>query len=108
MVTNEFIFFRNDRFRQLRKELLSDDKETFFIDMSTLSWDNYLKSYVLGIRKFVLKEDPSTLPHSRKILMIYWIVDILFMSFIGILLIWGIMSIISSIDYQATTVEIIK
>lgn len=38
----------------------------FNFDVRSLDWNAYFKDYVLGVRKFVLKEDESTLPIARR------------------------------------------
>lgn len=38
----------------------------FNFDIRPLDWDAYWRDYVLGARKFVLKEDDSTLPIARR------------------------------------------
>lgn len=32
---------------------------------TSFTWDSYVKNYVLGIRKFILKDDESTLEKAR-------------------------------------------
>lgn len=86
----------------------ADDRNTFFMDIKCLNWDEYMKIYVLGARKFVLNEDSSTLPQCRKIFMIYWIVDIACMFSIGIFLIWAILSMIFPPQLNTTIVEVIN
>lgn len=40
---------------------------------TTFTWDNYVKNYVLGIRKFILKDDETTLEKARaKIKRLSW------------------------------------
>lgn len=44
----------------------AEDGHEFMCDVKQLKWDEYLKSYVCGIRKHILKDDDSTLPRSRR------------------------------------------
>lgn len=44
----------------------AQDKTTFDVDVSQLDWDKYVKSYMLGIRKYILKESSDTIPGARK------------------------------------------
>ncbi|XP_055299982.1 putative fatty acyl-CoA reductase CG5065 [Sitodiplosis mosellana] len=46
----------------------ADDGDEFKCDVKQLDWDEYLKSYVCGIRKYILKDDDSTLERSRRTL----------------------------------------
>jgi fatty acyl-CoA reductase len=41
------------------------DRKTFNFDVTEIEWKSYLGQYVLGTRKFILKEDPSTFPAAR-------------------------------------------
>jgi fatty acyl-CoA reductase len=44
----------------------AQDKTTFDVDVSQLDWDKYVKCYMLGIRKFILKDSNDTIPGARK------------------------------------------
>jgi fatty acyl-CoA reductase len=44
----------------------AQDKATFDFDVSQLNWDQYVKEYVLGIRKHVLKDSNDTIPSARR------------------------------------------
>ncbi|KAK3909444.1 Putative fatty acyl-CoA reductase [Frankliniella fusca] len=57
--------FTDDNVQALMSEMTHADRRVFNFDVSDLDWDAYLTTYVLGIRRFVLKEDSSTLPHAR-------------------------------------------
>lgn len=55
------------------KELLheisnADDGEEFMCDVKQLDWDEYLKNYVCGIRKHILKDDDTTMERARRTL----------------------------------------
>lgn len=43
----------------------SKDGEMFNVDIGALNWDEYIKQYILGIRKYVLKDDECTLAAAR-------------------------------------------
>jgi fatty acyl-CoA reductase len=49
----------------LTNQLEGVDKQEFNFDIRQLNWSTYWKDYVLGIRRYVLKEDDSTLPKAR-------------------------------------------
>lgn len=44
----------------------AEDGNEFMCDIKQLDWDEYLKNYVRGIRKYILKDDDSTLERSRR------------------------------------------
>lgn len=58
--------FKCNNVLALSKELQGSDKETFAFDIRQLHWPTYWEDYVLGMRKFILKEDHSSLPIARK------------------------------------------
>lgn len=94
--------------KELRQQLLPVDKEVFFMDTTAFTWDDYMKAYVLGARQYILKEDPSTLPLSRKIFMIYWIVDCIVLSSLCILIVWFLYILISPFLFTQKLVEIVE
>lgn len=59
-------YFHNDNVRNLYSEMNSKDKEEFNFDVTSLDWKDYLRVYCLGIRKYLLKEDLSTVAEGQK------------------------------------------
>lgn len=50
------------------------DSQEFNCDMSNMDWDDYVKNHMLGIRKYVLKDDLSSLTNARrKLRNILWV-----------------------------------
>ncbi|KAG8225251.1 hypothetical protein J437_LFUL008789 [Ladona fulva] len=63
----------------------SSDKKVFPLDVSRLDWNDYVRSYVLGIRKYVLKDPMETLNKARqKLKRLYWMHR--FMQFLTVLI----------------------
>jgi fatty acyl-CoA reductase len=52
--------------RSLLRSLSPEDRELFYFDLTQLEWQQYLADYMGGVRRFLLKEDTSTLPAARK------------------------------------------
>lgn len=50
----------------LSQELQGIDQKEFHFDVRNLNWLSYWEDYVIGIRKFILKEEDSMLPKARK------------------------------------------
>lgn len=50
---------------QISRDTQSDAYE-FNFDMTKFDWESYIKTYVLGIRTFILKDDLSSLPEARE------------------------------------------
>lgn len=44
----------------------AEDSNAFNCDVRTLDWDTYLKNYVFGIRKNILKDDLSSMVNARR------------------------------------------
>ncbi|XP_012144429.1 putative fatty acyl-CoA reductase CG5065 [Megachile rotundata] len=65
--------FRDDNVRNLEEQLSLEDRQTFMFDVRQIDWPTYLEHYILGIRHFLLKESPDTLPAARThIKRLYW------------------------------------
>ncbi|XP_077994959.1 fatty acyl-CoA reductase 1-like [Glandiceps talaboti] len=71
----------NENVALLSNMLSDEDREVFFLDVSTLQWRAYLEDYCVGTRKFVLNEKLSELPkaraHIRKVRNIQYVVKTL-------------------------------
>ncbi|XP_074601051.1 putative fatty acyl-CoA reductase CG5065 [Brevipalpus obovatus] len=57
--------YKADNFVGLMRSLNEDDQKIFYINIGDISWFDYMENYVLGVRRFLLREDPSTLPEAR-------------------------------------------
>lgn len=42
------------------------DREVFNVDITGLDWDSYIRQYMLGIRKYILKDSIETIPIAQK------------------------------------------
>jgi fatty acyl-CoA reductase len=62
--TNEWTFVNKNQL-SLSGSFSSDDVDRFYTDARRIHWPTYIETYILGVRKFLLKEDPSTLPLAR-------------------------------------------
>ncbi|XP_034945485.1 putative fatty acyl-CoA reductase CG5065 [Chelonus insularis] len=85
--TNEWQFSCNNV--QYLIELLktASDKDNFHLDVREIEWDNYIQKYILGMRQYLLKDTPETLPKARnQIRKFYWIQKSI--QFIIILILW--------------------
>lgn len=65
--TREWKFHSNNS-RILMEKMSPEDRENFNFDISSLDWEEYLKNYVVGTRRYLFKEDDSTIPEARKCL----------------------------------------
>ncbi|KDR10461.1 Putative fatty acyl-CoA reductase [Zootermopsis nevadensis] len=83
--------FSNQNIIHMWKKLSEDDREIFDFNISNLNWDLYWRQGLMGLRTFVLKEDPKNLPQTiRKRYRLYWLHQCLkfFFFFIFLWLYW--------------------
>ncbi|XP_050316285.1 fatty acyl-CoA reductase wat-like isoform X2 [Anthonomus grandis grandis] len=57
--------FTNSNTQKLWKKLNKTDQDLFPLSMTTVHWTMYFRIYVKGVRKYLLKDDDSTLERSR-------------------------------------------
>jgi alcohol-forming fatty acyl-CoA reductase len=88
----------SDKLQELHAELDFDDRETFSFDHKQIDWQSFHDNGVRGIRKFLLKDDESTMVKAQRNLKKFYIADLAvkaFFFFFGIQMlmkIWGIFS----------------
>lgn len=58
--------FGTEHLVELRAMLTARDRELFDFDVDSLDWEGYMRDYVLGVRKFLLKDSIETLPEARR------------------------------------------
>lgn len=83
--------FKNTKLVGLRESLSPYDKKTFSLDFEKVDQIPYMRNCILGARQYCMKEDPKTLPRSRRILKVMYllhkIMGALFYVFIGWLIV---------------------
>lgn len=52
--------------QNLYEKLDDKDKELFYFDMEQLNWRDFIGQSMLGIRTYLMKEDPKNIPEARK------------------------------------------
>lgn len=57
--------FTNNRWNKLIEKLDSRDKDIFFCNIKELIWDDFFKTYIQGIRIYLIKDPIETLPEAR-------------------------------------------
>uniref|UniRef100_A0A2S2PQ81 Fatty acyl-CoA reductase 1 n=1 Tax=Schizaphis graminum TaxID=13262 RepID=A0A2S2PQ81_SCHGA len=58
--------FNDNNTRYLIQKVSKLDQTLFRFDLTKLSWDEYFKKHVLGIRKYILKDPLETIPEGKK------------------------------------------
>ncbi|VVC43986.1 Hypothetical protein CINCED_3A007887 [Cinara cedri] len=56
--------FISKNIQELDRDTNAADRAEFPVDITQVVWDTYVKDYVFGIRNFVLKDPPSTIPQA--------------------------------------------
>ncbi|XP_071876916.1 putative fatty acyl-CoA reductase CG5065 [Bombus fervidus] len=78
--------FRRDNCSDLAREVkMLHDSHMFKLDLEDMDWDKYVAIYLMGIRKFILKQEFQSTARQR-LSRLYWIHQITKMSGIMILL----------------------
>lgn len=57
------------------EEMSDQDRKIFYFDVREIEWKKYFDVYVLGTRRFILKDDISTLSIARRNLGRYTTAD---------------------------------
>lgn len=59
--------FERDNFKELIKAAASaKDGQEFNCDVEKVNWNNYFEQAILGLRRYIFKDDESTMDSSRK------------------------------------------
>ncbi|XP_028843571.1 fatty acyl-CoA reductase 1 isoform X2 [Denticeps clupeoides] len=58
--------WKTDNITMLLNQLSTEDKKVFNFDVRQLHWAEYMESYCMGTKKYVLNEELSGLPAARK------------------------------------------
>ncbi|KAL0122041.1 hypothetical protein PUN28_007080 [Cardiocondyla obscurior] len=70
---NEWKFHTGNMIELIKIVNESKEKDQFDLDIKNMDWDVYLHQYMLGIRKYILKDNLDTLKHARnKLSKLYW------------------------------------
>lgn len=80
--------FNDKNTLEMWETLDNRDKELFPFDVAELKWEEYFVHYMLGARKFLLKDDPSSIPAGsvrvRRLFFLHYTV----MTILGLLLLY--------------------
>lgn len=87
-----FIFaewhFDNKRTMELSKTLSPGDAKNFYIDISGLNWEDYFINLAQGVRRYLNKEHPRSLPAARRKDKILLVVHVLTQALVFSLVWW--------------------
>lgn len=84
--------FDDSNVKDLSQTLSEADRIEFQFDVAKIDWNQFLENYVLGIRRFIFKEDTSSIPKARKqisrLYIVYRLVQI-----ISVLMTWHFLTL---------------
>jgi fatty acyl-CoA reductase len=58
--------FSNQNVQKMWSQLSKEDRGIFDFNIRNLNWDKYLGEGLMGVRTFLLKDDPKKLPEAIK------------------------------------------
>lgn len=67
--------FKSENFQQLHYNLNKIDQDLFDTDTSQVNWEAYIRTYIMGMRTYILGESEATIPHAKKVLRRLYILD---------------------------------
>lgn len=67
--------FKSENFQKLQSKLNRIDQNIFDTDTSQVNWEAYIRTYIMGMRTYILGESESTIPHAKKVLRRLYILD---------------------------------
>ncbi|XP_060830892.1 putative fatty acyl-CoA reductase CG5065 [Bombus pascuorum] len=98
-ILHEWTFQRDNCSNLARKVKMLNDSDMVKLDLEDMDWDKYVAIYLMGIRKFILKQDFKSTGRQR-LSRLYWIHHITKISGI-IILLWIILGLYT--DYFNVT-----
>ncbi|XP_068986773.1 putative fatty acyl-CoA reductase CG5065 isoform X3 [Bombus flavifrons] len=87
--THEWTFQRDNCTDLVRKVKMLNDSDIFKLDLRDMDWQKYVAIYLMGIRKFILKQEFKSIARQR-LARLYWIHQVTKISGI-IILLWIIL-----------------
>ncbi|XP_033210915.1 fatty acyl-CoA reductase wat-like isoform X2 [Belonocnema kinseyi] len=92
-----------DRTKSLWKRISVDDKKVFPFSMDNFNWEDYMKHYIDGLRLYIFKDTPDTIPAAKKrmskIVLTHRIIKYIFLLF-GVCASYIIISFILSLGWK--------
>ncbi|XP_069691444.1 fatty acyl-CoA reductase wat-like [Periplaneta americana] len=79
--------FSNKNVQQMWDKIGEDDRAIFDFNIRNLDWSSYFREALMGVRTFLLKEDPKNLPQAiKKRYRLYWLHQIFKLSLLCLFL----------------------
>ena len=58
--------FSSENSVKLANKMSIQDRSEFYFDVNEIDWPSYLDTFVLGVRHFLIKDSPDSIPEARK------------------------------------------
>ncbi|XP_060532881.1 putative fatty acyl-CoA reductase CG5065 [Cylas formicarius] len=97
--------FHNEKLAKIAEELDETDREIFFTDQTKIDYNEYMKNYILGARKYCVHEEPDTLPHARKLLKRLYYLDVFKNILLIGLVLWVLYFLVTSFYDQTDGIQ---
>ena len=72
---------------QILASIPSHERDIFNFDMKNIDWDQYYRSFTLGVKMYLLKDDMNELPKARQLVqrnrLVRWLSSIMFVLVVG-------------------------
>ncbi|KAJ8958415.1 hypothetical protein NQ318_002197 [Aromia moschata] len=84
--------FDDENVRTLVTTLSEVDRREFSFDVAKIDWENYIENYILGIRRFIFKEDQASIPKARRhVSRLYWLYRM--MQVLSVMCLWHFLTL---------------
>ena len=80
--------FKSENFQKLQTKLNRIDQDIFDTDTSQVNWEAYIRTYIMGMRTYILGESELTIPYAKKILRRLYILDRVVKLMICVFIFW--------------------
>ena len=68
---HEWTFHQDNVTNMIQKVKLLKDRDTVKLDLCDMDWKKYIRTYMTGIEKFILKEDSKSIDAAQRRLLLY-------------------------------------
>ncbi|XP_039296931.1 putative fatty acyl-CoA reductase CG5065 [Nilaparvata lugens] len=92
-------YFKIAKARSLTNKMNERDREIFYLENCSYDIDEYLRTSMLGARQYCMKEPLSSIPRSRRNLIIYYWLDRVTKIALAVFVIWTLIGWMDSNGY---------
>ncbi|XP_050316023.1 putative fatty acyl-CoA reductase CG5065 [Anthonomus grandis grandis] len=95
-------YFSNEKLYRIYDTLSAKDQDSFYLDQGQVMNDEYMKSYILGARKYCVHEEPETIPYARRVLKRLYYLDIFKNILLALILMWCFYLLVTGLSDRTT------